>query len=59
MYMYVWGTLSHLCNALLFILGTVRRFLEHFGESIDLVVFVGEESDVSIMCACVCLHLSC
>ena len=28
-------------------LGTVRRFLEHFTDEIDLIVFVAEDDDVS------------
>lgn len=31
---------------LFFTSGTVRRFLEHFSEGIDLVVFVSDEDDV-------------
>jgi len=30
-------------------LGTIRRFLEHFGEGIELVVFVTDGQEVSLV----------
>ena len=34
-------------------IGTARRFLEHFDDGIDLIVFVSEQDDVSLY---VCIH---
>ena len=31
------------------ILGTIRRFLEHFGDDIELVVFVLDGTEVSLL----------
>ena len=36
-------------NSSLLMTGTLRRFLEHFGEEVDLVIFVSSDgNDVSI-----------
>ena len=32
--------------------GTIRRFLEHYGEDIDVVVFVADAGDVSFIYTC-------
>ena len=37
-------------NSSLLMTGTLRRFLEHFGEEVDLVIFVSSDgNDVSII----------
>ena len=38
---------EHSQYLLLISTGTIRRFLEHYGDEIDLVVFVSDQDDVS------------
>ena len=39
--------------------GTIRRFLEHYGEEIDVVVFAADSEDVSVfvLCCVACVQL--
>ncbi len=58
-----------MCVCVLYVyvcIGTIRRFLEHFGEGIDLVVFVTDGQEVSeyatymeLKCSNVASHVRC